>query len=167
MHLALITNNERPKIVDAPLTPIFMNGHGVCHRPFFLSRLPILWIYIERTRLLLNYPTYKTKNHWCSVDAQFQNGAGSVRLALLPVKPTNTAFMNSLNQSSCRLPMMQDQKLLTLRWRSFCHGRIHNMLSLNLAWDIIKGVVAAIVLSSCTFSFINRLFFNNTYKFII
>jgi len=62
---------------------------------------------------------------------------------------------------------MQDQKSLTLCWHSFWYWHIHNMLSCNLAWFIINGVMAAFVPSSCTFSFINRLFFNNTYKYIL
>jgi len=167
MHCTLITNNERPKIVDAPLMPISMKGHRACHPPFSLYSRPIVWLYIGTTISLLNYLTYKTKNRWCSVDAQFQNGAGSVLLTLLPIMPANTAFMNGLNQSPCRLPMMQDQKILMLRWCSLWHGHIHNMASFNLAWYIINGDLEAFVPSSCIFSFINGLFFNNTYKDIL
>jgi len=167
MHCGLITNDERPKIFDAPLMPIFIKGHRACRWPFSLKRRPILWLYIGTTISLLNYPTYKTKNRWRTVDAEFQNGSGSVSLAPLPIKPANTTSMNNLNQLSCRLPMIQDWEQLTLGWLSFCHGIIHNMLLFNLAWYIIIGVVAAFVPSSCTFSFINRLFFNNTYKYIL
>jgi len=133
MHRTLMTNDDRPQIIDALLTPIIMMGHGACHSLVPLSRRPILRLYIEMTISLLNYLTYKTKNRWRSVDAQCQNGAGSVRHVLLPIKPTDTAFLNGLNRLPCRLPMTQDQILLTLRWCSFCHGHIHNMLSFHWA----------------------------------
>jgi len=36
-----------------------------------LSRLPKRQLCITATISLLNYPTYKTKNRWCSIDAHF------------------------------------------------------------------------------------------------
>ena len=146
----MIANTENPKIVDTPLTPIFMKGSRACRRPSSLSRRPILPLYIGTTIWLLNYLTYRTKNRWHSVDPQFQNGAGSMRLALFPEKAANFTMMNSHNESSCRLPMMRDQKSLTLGGRSFWHRLIHNMLSFNWAWYIMNGIVAAFVPSSCT-----------------
>jgi len=67
----------------------------------------------------LDYPRCTTKNCWCSVDAHFQNGAGSVSLPLLLVKAACTSFMNVCIQLPLRLPKMQDQKSLTHRWLSF------------------------------------------------
>jgi len=166
-HRALITPDQRSTIFDPPLTPILKKVIGACSYLFSLYRRPILWLYIGTTISPLNYLTCKTKYCWCSIDAQFQNGAGSVWLALLPIKPANAALMNRLNRLPRRLPMIQDEKSLTLRWRSFCNGRIHNMISFDLACYIINGVVAAFVPSSCTFSFITTLFFNNTYKYIL
>jgi len=162
-----MTNDERQKIVHALLTPIFMMGQRMWLYLSCQYRQPILWLCIVTTKLLLNYLTYKTKNCWHSIDAHIQNGAGRVWLSLVPKKPANTTFMNGHNRLPRRLPMMQDVRSLTLCWHSFCHGPIHNMLSFNLAQYIITGVLAAFVPSSCTFSFINTLIFNNTHKYIL
>ena len=67
----------------------------------------------------LDYPRCKTKNRWPSVDAHFQNGAGSVSLNLLRIKAADTSFMNVYIQSPLRLPKVQDQKSSTRRWLSF------------------------------------------------
>jgi len=167
MHHTLITNGERAKIVDAPLMPILIQGHGACCYLFSVSSRPILWLYIGTTISLWNYPTYKTKNRWCSVDTQIQNGAGSVRLTPLPIQPVITGFMNGLDWSPRRLPMMQNQRSLKLHGRSFCYGRMLNMVSINLADYIINGVLAVLVPSSCTFFFMNTWFFSTTYKYIL
>jgi len=67
----------------------------------------------------LDYPRCKTKNRWRSVDAHFQNRAGSVSLPLLHKKAAYTSFMNVWIQLPLRLPKEQDQKSLTRRWLSF------------------------------------------------
>jgi len=67
----------------------------------------------------LDYPRCKTKNRWRSVDAHFQNGAGSVSLSLLHIKAAYTSFMNVCIQLPLRLPKVQDQKSLTRGWLSF------------------------------------------------
>jgi len=67
----------------------------------------------------LDYPRCETLNCWCSVDAHFQDGAGSLSLLLLPIKEANTSVMTICNQWPLRLPKMQDQKALMLRWHSF------------------------------------------------
>jgi len=127
MHHGLITHAERPKIVDAPLKPIFIMGQGTWLYLFSQYWQPILWVCIVTTKSLLNSLTYKTKNCWHSVDAHIQNGAGSVWLSLLPRKQANTTFMNGHNRSPLRLPKMQDHISLTLRWRSYsewCRERV-------------------------------------------
>ena len=57
---------------------------------------------------------------------------------------------------------MHDQKLLTLRWRLFCHGCIHNMQSLHVSQFVIHVVLAAFLAWSFPFFLISTLFFNNT-----
>jgi hypothetical protein len=69
--------------------------------------------------LQLDYPRCKSKNCWSSVDAHFQNGAGSVSLSLLHIKAAYTSFMNVCIQLPLRLPKVQDQKSLTCCWLSF------------------------------------------------
>jgi len=67
----------------------------------------------------INYPRCETLHCWCSVDTHFQDGAGSMSLLVLPIKHANTSVMTIRNLWPLRLPKMQDQKLLTLCWRSF------------------------------------------------
>jgi len=67
----------------------------------------------------LDYPTCETSNHWRSVDAHFQDGAGSVWVLVLHIKKANTSVMTICNLWSLRLPKMQDKNLLTLCWLSF------------------------------------------------
>jgi len=58
-------------------------------------------------------------NRWHSVDAHFEDGAGSISLSLLPIKAVNNRFMTMCNLTPPRLPMIHDQQSLTLRWCSF------------------------------------------------
>jgi len=67
----------------------------------------------------LDYPRCKTNNRWRSVDAHFQNGAGSVSLSLLHIKAAYISFMNVCIQLPLELPKVHDQKSLTRRWLSF------------------------------------------------
>jgi len=67
----------------------------------------------------LGYQLCNTKICWHSIDAHFQNPAGSVSLVFLPLKAANIASMDVCNQVELRIPKMQNWKLLTLRWRSF------------------------------------------------
>jgi len=114
-----VTQDAQPKIVDSPLTLIFRMGQWPCGLLFCQKRLPVCWLWIAPITSPFNYPTYKTKNCWCSVDTHFQNGAGSMMLLFLDWKAANTSFMNGCNHSPLRLPKMHSQKLLTLHWRSF------------------------------------------------
>jgi len=128
-----ITNDARPKLVDAPLMLIFRMGQGVYGSLICLRSQPIPYLWMAATDRHSDFQWCKTQNHWHSVDAHIPNGAGSMWLFLLPKKPANTTFMNGRKQSPRRLPMMQEQKSLTLHWRWFCHGHIHNKLSCNSA----------------------------------
>jgi hypothetical protein len=65
------------------------------------------------------YPRFKTKHPWHYIDTDFQNGAGSVSLALLHIKAAYTSFMNVCIKLPLRLPKVQDQKPLTCGWLSF------------------------------------------------
>ena len=112
-NLWSITWLTRPKIVDAPLTLIFKIGQGACSLLFGLEWRPILSICIKMAMSLINYRTYMTKNHWLTVDAQFQNRAGCVLLAPLPIKAACTSLMNVYDQSPCRVTMMRSQTWMT------------------------------------------------------
>jgi len=60
-----------------------------------------------------------TKNSWCSVDAHFHDGAGSISLSVLHIKEANTSFMTICNLSLHRKPKIHDQESLMLCWCSF------------------------------------------------
>jgi len=100
-------------------------GQWPCHSLFCQARLPVRWLWGAATRSLFKYCTYNTKIHWCSVDAHFQNGAGSMRLLFLTWKAANASFKNGCNQSPLRLPKMHSQKSLMLHWRSFSECSDH------------------------------------------
>jgi len=68
--------------------------------------------------LHFNNLTYRTKNQWCSVDTQFQNGAASVFLSVLRWNTANPSLMIVCIQSPSRILIMPDQKSLTWLWLS-------------------------------------------------
>jgi len=57
--------------------------------------------------------------HWHSVDAHFEDGAGSISLSLLPIKAVNNQDMTMCNLLPPRLHMIYYQQSLTFRWRLF------------------------------------------------
>ena len=69
---------------------------------FCQGRLPLHRLWIAVTRSLFTYRTYKTTNRWRSVDAHFQDGAGSLILLFVIWKAANTSYMNGCNQSAPR-----------------------------------------------------------------
>ena len=162
-----ITNDARSTIVDTLLTILFRMRQGAYGSLFCLKGQPIPHWWMAATDRHSDYQWCKTNNRWHSVDAQIQNGAVSVWLSLLHTNPANITLMIGRKWSPSRLRMMQYLKSLTLHWHSFSHGCIHNTVSFDLAKYIIDGVLAAFVPSSCTFSFITTMVFNNTYEYII
>jgi len=128
-----ITRLTSGHIVDALLTLILQMGQRASRFLFCVLMLSTLLLCITTTKLLHNYQTNKTKNHWLSVDAHFQDGAGSMLLSLLPIKGGNTSIMCIHYQIAFLLLDLQDQKSLMLHWRSFCHGLNHNMETFTLA----------------------------------
>jgi hypothetical protein len=114
----LIDHNAQAKISDGPLTLIFMIGHGACRFLFGLSRWAILSVCIWKAMSLINYQIYKTKNRWCSVDAQFENWAESIWRSLLNITAACTSFINICDQLQCRVTMLQNQTLLTHHWHT-------------------------------------------------
>jgi len=158
----VISQDTWPKIVDALLTLILMIGQGGYCCPFCLQRRPKIPLWLTRTYRSCDCPGRMTINRWHSVDAHFHHGAGRVLLSVLPIKAAKNSFVTDYNLSEVWFPRTHDQKSLTLRWRSFCHGCIHNMQSFILAQSIIHFVLAAFLAFSLTFFLITTLFFNNT-----
>ena len=132
-----VTQNAQPKIVDSRLTLIFRMGQWPYGLLFCQERLPVCWLWIAQTTSPFNYPTYKTKICWHSVDAHFQHGAGSMMLLFMTGKAANTSFMNGCNHLPLRLPKMHSQKSSMLHWRSFSEwGSDHNVIYGVTARDI-------------------------------
>jgi len=84
------------------------------------------------TALLSDDPSCKPKNHWHSVDAHFEEVVAISSLAFLPRKAAIIMIMGICHCSALELSMMQDQKSLTLCWRSFLGG----------GSDVVVGPVA-------------------------
>jgi len=57
---------------------IFKMGQGACHILFYLYRRPILWYCITMTKSHFKYLTYKTQNHWRSIDPHFATGVSAI-----------------------------------------------------------------------------------------
>jgi len=84
-----------------------------------LSWRPIPRLYVSAIKSHLDHPRWKTKNRWRSVDAHFEDGAGSVFHSLLPIKDANALIMCIHYHVAFLLPDFQDQKSLTLSWCLF------------------------------------------------
>jgi len=70
---------------------------------------------------LLNYLTYKTENHWHSIDAHIQDWAGSISLSLVLWNTANISIVIIYIESPPRVPVMKAQNSLTRRWL-WCSG---------------------------------------------
>ena len=66
-----VTQDTQPKINDTQLTHIFRMGQWPYGFLYCQERLPVWWLWIAPTMSRFNYPTYKTKNCWRSIDAHF------------------------------------------------------------------------------------------------
>jgi hypothetical protein len=130
---AFTNPHARPKMVDDPLTLIFIIGLGMCCFVFGLWRLRILSECNKIAKSLINYVTYKMKSHWRCIDAEFLNRGGCVSVSLLPMTAAIIFFVHLCDQSPCRVTVMRNQTLFILHGRSVCHWHIRNMEPLNLA----------------------------------
>ena len=93
-----VTENARAKISNAPLTLIFKMKQGACLILYLLSRQPILHLWLSATNHHSDFQRWKINNCWRSVDAHFQDGAGSVLLFFLPIMAANTLIMYNHDQ---------------------------------------------------------------------
>jgi len=103
-----ITPLTGPKIFDAPLTLIFEMWQGAFWVLFSLYRMPTLPLCIFTTKLRFYYPTYSTKNRWCTVDAHFAMGI-------------STIYHHSIWRNIS----------LTIFWQPFCLPQVLSSLSLH------------------------------------
>jgi len=89
-----IIQDAKLTIVDALLILILRMGRWPCWPFFCLSMLPIYWLHIRATKSLCKYRTYKTTNHWLSIEAQSQIGAVTLLPSLLLTKSANPSVMH-------------------------------------------------------------------------
>ena len=100
------------------VTLIFRMGRWPCCCLFCRLKRPICRLCITATKSPFTDCTYKTKHPWCSVDAHFQNVAVTVSLSILLITAVNTLVMYNSVQITAQLCYLQDQRSLTLHWRS-------------------------------------------------
>jgi len=89
------------------------------HEIFSLEKLLEHRIYTITDALHFDYPWWKARNGWRSVDAHLHDGAGNVPLSLFPTKLANTMIMHCNDQIASELPDIQKQKSLMLRGCSY------------------------------------------------
>jgi len=74
---------------------------------------------MSTTNRKINYPRCEANYHGHSVGTHSQDAAGSMSLALLPLKAANISVIHHSDQIVVQLLYLHDHKSLTLRWRSF------------------------------------------------
>ena len=112
--------------------------------PCFSYYMLYLWLYRHSIVLLwahvspqsLDYPICKTKYCWRSVEAHFQNGAGSVSLLFLALKAAITSFLDDSKQLPVRLPRLNTKNC----WHSVDAHLMYGAGSVSLI--ILTGKVA-------------------------
>jgi len=109
-----ITQDAKPKLVDAPLTLIFTMWQGLYLNPFCLYRLQIRRLCITATKSHFNYLTYRTRNRWRTIDAHYQEIVEMASVAFSPIMAANTVIIHTNYQITFWLPDLQNQKSLTL-----------------------------------------------------
>jgi len=115
----VISQDSRPKIVDAPLTLIFMMRQGGYCNLFCLYRPPKIPLWLTTTYRRCDFPGLMTTNRWRSVGAHFHDGASRVLLSVLPIQAAKNSFVTDYNLLEVWFPRTHDHKSLALCWRSF------------------------------------------------
>jgi len=88
----VVSQNAWPKIVDAPLTLIFMMGQGgYCHL-FYLEKPAKIHLWLRTTYRRWDFLGRITKNCWCSVDGHFAMAVPTICNQLILHSPSFTLF---------------------------------------------------------------------------
>ena len=119
LQRALINHGRGPKSIDTLLTHIFMMGQGAWRFLLCLWTMASPPLCVITTKLRFYYPTYRTKDFWCSVDAHFEDGTRSISLSFLRIKVINTVVMYNHCEITSQLPDEQDLKWWMFCWQSF------------------------------------------------
>jgi len=89
-----------------------------CQLYFVLQSRSIVLVSAQISMQYLDYRMYKTKNCWRTIDAHFQDGVTKISCTVLAEMAGTTLNMHYWYKATLRLPKMQDQKSLRLRWGS-------------------------------------------------
>jgi len=103
-----ITQDPTPKIIDTPLTLNLRMGQRACWYYFHLGSQRRPQLCEAATNHHLAYTRCTAKYRWRSIDAHFQNGAGTMSYTLLPRKAASTLVMYSSHPVTFQLPYLQD-----------------------------------------------------------
>jgi len=106
----VISQDSWPKIVDAPLTLIFMIRQGEYCNLCCLWWPPKIPLWLSTTYRRCDFPGHMTTHSWPSVDAHFHDGAGRVLLSALPIKAAKNSFMTDYNLSEVWFSRTHDHK---------------------------------------------------------
>jgi len=93
-------------------------GFSFCRLYFGLERWLIVLLWTHVSAKCLDYLICKTKICWHSVDAHFHDGVTHISCTVSDEKTARTSYMTHCHKATLRLGKMQDQKSLTLCWRS-------------------------------------------------
>lgn len=90
LHSAVIIQDAKPQIVDAPFTLISLMVQSQCHCPFNLKRHPLLslWTYVPMD-IFVSWRG-RTQCHWCFMDSHPKDilsviGSSEIALKMHPV----------------------------------------------------------------------------------
>jgi len=95
--------DARLTIVDPPWMRIFCMGQGACCDCFDNSRNLVSDLRMFATNCQLEYTSCNIRNHWCSVDNDCEDVAGSVSLLISHLKIANISFMHGFKQRPLQL----------------------------------------------------------------
>ena len=120
-----ITWDSWPRIIDAPLTLIFIIRRGVLHFLFCQWRLPILGLFLFATYRPQEYARHKTKIGWSSVDPHFATGISTIFNHWILCSPSFTLIW----QPVLRFHLVSSGSL-------HCYSIIHLIISFKMYFTV-------------------------------
>jgi len=84
-----------------------------------LLRQSIVLVWAQISVQCHTYQIYKTRNSWCSVDANCQDWVTKIWCTVMAQTAATTGYINWCHNATLTLPKMRDQTLLKLSWWPF------------------------------------------------
>jgi len=116
----VITQDAWPKIVAAPLAPIFKLGqHGIAIYFAYKGGQKFLYDCLQSISGVITQDAWPKllPLRWCP----FSSWGRKVLQSVLPIMAAKNSFITVCNLSAVWLPRTHDQKLLPLHWRPFSY----------------------------------------------